>query len=241
MSNKLDWSSADTKNSRFPHGNILPRSATSAAMTDDELRHALNSFLEKRPELGGATGWAVKAGLGRGTLHSFLSPGKRQSPSLKMSSLHALAVSAGVTIFDIIGTGPKRPSGMVQVPFLSIATELGGRVVTGIDKTQRPMLMPRAWLERYAFGEQGRVFLWKMKMPYDEGHVGDLVAIDLRASNPRRQPGNYAMVTDGTLMVRRVHPLPGDMLRMVAEGAPFDATASQVNIIGRAVWRSGGI
>jgi hypothetical protein len=206
-------------------------------MNDQDLRAALRAFMAKK-NITSLRAWSLAAGKSNHFVQEYLN-GKAKN--ISFGALCDLAAAQHSTIFDIIGTGAKRPSGMVQVPFLAFTTELGGRIVTGVDKTRRPVLMPRTWLERHAFGETGRVFLWKMKIAYDEGHAGDLVAIDLGSNNPRRQPGNYAIANDGTLMVRRIHPLPGNTLRMVAEGAPYDVGADSINVIGRAVWRSGDI
>jgi len=206
-------------------------------MNDDDLRAALRAFMARK-KIKSLSAWSTAAGKNRHFVEQYLNGSAK---NISFSAVADLAAAQDGTIFDILGMKSRPPSGMVQIPFLAITVELGGRIVTGADKGRPPMLMPRSWLERHAFGEAGRLFMWQMKVAYDEGHAGDLIAIDLRTVNPRRMPGYYAIANDGTVMVRKIQPLAGDTLRIMAEGAPFDTSSAQVNIIGRAVWRGGDI
>jgi phage repressor protein C with HTH and peptisase S24 domain len=71
--------------------------------------------------------------------------------------------------------------------------------------------------------------------------AGDVVVVDLAA--PPRE-GLWVLALGDALLVKRVQRLPGGRLRLVSCNpayAPLEVAAADVRLIGRVVWRGGGL
>ena len=207
-------------------------------MTADELRGALRAFmkihgLKARP-------WSEAAGRSGSMLGQFL---RGYAKTITFDAVEKLAQAAGADMLDVIGAGDaKPPASMAVVKWLKLEPQFGGQALIEDDRTRAGMLLPRALIERHAFGESERVRVAEIRESIDlVVRVGDVAAIDLRRNNPRRESGHYLVWDGHAASVRHMQPLTQDRVRIFGEGGQYDVATKELQVLGRVFWRCGDV
>lgn len=196
---------------------------------------------------------SLKAGLGPDLIRDLL---RRPENRLLSDSLHRIAGALGTTSSYLLGESeeetpaakkPLRKKGFDLIEHLAIEVELGGRVLLARDGGE-PLYWRRDWVERYLGGEAGNGRWFAIQ---GEAYVfglgdGDTACIDLARIDPARDPGVYCLYDGATLIVRRPQVLDGarQKFRMLSDNArypSYEIDGALVQIVGRVVWRAGGM
>ena len=211
-------------------------------------RAALERFRTRRALT--IRGWAGRAGVDESSLRQFLygKPNRAPSPSMTYLSLARLAAAEGVTVAEMMGETLPRDAAMgtIAIPWLAMQAELDGRGIVGIDTGRAPYRLPRFACEEALLGEpaRGHFFEQTTDALAPEIRKGDAVLIDIARVVPERDPGFYCVWNGVVPQLGLLTPLPDRQLRFMAEtntATMRDYDRDHLQIVGRAVWRSGAL
>jgi phage repressor protein C with HTH and peptisase S24 domain len=213
----------------------------------------LRNRIQKRLQVLNLTPRAasLKAGLGPDLIRDLL---RRPENRLLSDSLHRIALALGTTSSYLLGESeeettaekkPARKKGFAAIEHLAVAVELGGRVTLLRDGAD-PLFWRQDWVARHLDGEakNGR-WLAIAGDTYVGGlGEGDTVCIDIMRIDPARDPGVYCLYDGASLIVRRLQMLGRQKIRMLSENErypSYELDGAAVQILGRVVWRAGGM
>ena len=200
------------------------------------LNEAIRSF-------GSANGLANAAGVSEGALRKWATGTSEPT----RDRLVAIARAAAVNVAWLAtGNGPKERSGKGETPLLDgfiTLQQIGPREKSQKDeKVTMGLAFSTDWLEDRS--EPTGENLATAQVPDDSMApllpAGCVLVLDQSSSGIPRD-GIYAMILDGTLLVRRLQKMPGGQIEASAEIASYQSfrfhpSDSEVTILGRAIW-----
>lgn len=198
---------------------------------------------------------SLKAGLGPDLIRDLL---RRPENRLLSDSLHNIAVALDTTSSYLLGETRevrrgavpvrRRDEKLVPLQRLAIVPEFGG-LAQLVTETDAPLLYWRSeWVERYLGGreENGRYLELTGDSYVDGLGEGDVLCLDISRIDPARDPGIYGLYDGHAVVVRRVQLVAGCLstIRILSDNArypSYDMEGRSVQILGRIVWRAGGM
>lgn len=187
--------------------------------------------------------WARRAGIGEGTLRGFLAG---RTNNIRADILQKLARVENVAVGEMLGEQPPGRETSRTIKALAYYKSGDGRIVVEADSGGTPMAWRMAWVDKYLDGraDNGRIIEVTGDRITSEMEGADYACIHLKRTDPARDPGVY-LVWDGTnLHLRRLQVLPNKTIRMLSDNSRYpaiDIDAKQAQIVGRCVWRCGGL
>jgi hypothetical protein len=211
-------------------------------MSQEQAREAIRAFMKDRGL--NTNSWSKTAKLPESVLRGFLAG---RTKTMNASTMMRLAQAAGVSVAEMIGeAAPPSRERSSMIKYLGYHIEPDGRLVIDTESGGMPMAWRKSWVEQYLDGksDNGRLIDVKGDTFTDELRDGDLICIHLDRTDPARDPGIYCVWDKTTIHIRRIQIVPGNTLRMLSDNnryMPIDISLNDVQIVGRVVWRAGGI
>lgn len=187
--------------------------------------------------------WAKRAGVGEGTLRGFLAG---RTDNLRSDVLQKLARAENVPVSEMLGEQQPSREYSRTIKAFAYRVEIDGRLVIEPESGGTPMAWRKTWVDRYLDGraENGRIIEVTGDKTTSEMEGADYACIHLMRTDPARDPGIYLVWDGSNLHLRRLQVLPNKTYRMLSDNSRYpaiDIGADQAQIIGRCVWRCGGL
>jgi len=217
-------------------------------MDADRYRAAIRDFM-RRHDLKPYP-WATRAKVPESTLRDFLAG---RSADIGLDKLDRLARAAGATVAEVLGERAMRKAADDEAPAPYVKRlklrEDGCGVRVSPESDGEPLPWPREWIALHLDGdaENGRMVTCRGESAVRDIRQHDTVCIDLRRTDPLREPGVYCLWDGAALLLRRVTPLPQGgraRMRLLSENENYpelDYDAASLQAVGRVVWRGGAI
>lgn len=218
------------------------------AMTENR-RAAIKRFMASR-ELKTAP-WTRAAGVRESTLRDFLS---ERNSTMTLETLEKLARAADATIAELIGEKPREMRvgrDVVAVKSLEVRASMGGGFEVLDEPEGPPFYFRRDWVEKVLEGKPGHLRVLtdldgdSMSPTINDGDMGVIL---LPGAETKFESGAIYALWDGQgLLVKRLESTVGKRpkLRVISDNvgvyAPYEVAADDVRIIGKLIWRGGGV